>query len=114
MRGKLVPLEPGHFRPLLENGIHRLRIERALRNRAPAADPPKHAASADLRGCNPGVEGFDRPARQIDDVILFTTKDMPKWNPMNVCSYHLQEAGATPVQELAYALATAIAEQAKG
>jgi (2R)-ethylmalonyl-CoA mutase len=42
-------------------------------------------------------------------VILFTTKAMPKWNPMNVCSYHLQEAGATPVQELAYALATAIA-----
>src|SRR6185369_2509987 len=38
-----------------------------------------------------------------------TTREMPKWNPMNVCSYHLQEAGATPVQELAYALATAIA-----
>jgi len=47
--------------------------------------------------------------RLIKDTILFTTKEMPKWNPMNVCSYHLQEAGATPVQELAYALATAIA-----
>src|SRR5215813_5966796 len=47
--------------------------------------------------------------RLIKDVILFTTKEMPKWNPMNVCSYHLQEAGATPVQELAFALATAIA-----
>ncbi len=47
--------------------------------------------------------------RLTRDVILFTTKEMPKWNPMNVCSYHLQEAGATPVQELAYALATAIA-----
>ncbi len=47
--------------------------------------------------------------RLTKDVILFTTKEMPKWNPMNVCSYHLQEAGATPVQELAYALATAIA-----
>jgi (2R)-ethylmalonyl-CoA mutase len=47
--------------------------------------------------------------RLIRDVILFTTKEMPKWNPMNVCSYHLQEAGATPTQELAYALATAIA-----
>jgi ethylmalonyl-CoA mutase len=47
--------------------------------------------------------------RLIKDVILFTTREMPKWNPMNVCSYHLQEAGATPVQELAYALATAIA-----
>ena len=47
--------------------------------------------------------------RLIKDTILFTTKEMPKWNPMNVCSYHLQEAGATPVQELAFALATAIA-----
>jgi (2R)-ethylmalonyl-CoA mutase len=47
--------------------------------------------------------------RLIKDVILFTTREMPKWNPMNVCSYHLQEAGATPVQELAFALATAIA-----
>src|SRR3984885_9274884 len=46
--------------------------------------------------------------RLTKDVILFTTQDMPKWNPMNVCSYHLQEAGATPVQELAFALATAI------
>jgi (2R)-ethylmalonyl-CoA mutase len=46
--------------------------------------------------------------RLTKDVILFTTKAMPKWNPMNVCSYHLQEAGATPVQELAFALATAI------
>jgi len=47
--------------------------------------------------------------RLTKDVILFTTREMPKWNPMNVCSYHLQEAGATPVQELAYALATSIA-----
>ena len=46
--------------------------------------------------------------RLTKDVILFTTKQMPKWNPINVCSYHLQEAGATPVQELAFALATAI------
>src|SRR5580704_753025 len=47
--------------------------------------------------------------RLIKDMILFTTRELPKWNPMNVCSYHLQEAGATPVQELAFALATAIA-----
>src|SRR5713101_6131411 len=47
--------------------------------------------------------------RLTKDVILFTTREMPKWNPVNVCSYHLQEAGATPVQELAFALATAIA-----
>ncbi len=47
--------------------------------------------------------------RLITDVIAFTYREIPKWNPTNVCSYHLQEAGATPVQELAYALATAIA-----
>ena len=47
--------------------------------------------------------------RLTKDVILFTTRNVPKWNPMNVCSYHLQEAGATPVQELSYALAIAIA-----
>ncbi|MDA8232514.1 MAG: methylmalonyl-CoA mutase family protein, partial [Magnetospirillum sp.] len=43
------------------------------------------------------------------DVIAFAVREVPKWNPINVCSYHLQEAGATPDQELAYALATAIA-----
>jgi (2R)-ethylmalonyl-CoA mutase len=47
--------------------------------------------------------------RLIKDIAIFTTGDLPKWNPMNICSYHLQEAGATPVQELAFALATAIA-----
>jgi (2R)-ethylmalonyl-CoA mutase len=47
--------------------------------------------------------------RLIKDIAIFTTSELPKWNPMNICSYHLQEAGATPVQELAFALATAIA-----
>jgi (2R)-ethylmalonyl-CoA mutase len=47
--------------------------------------------------------------RLIKDVIVFATEEMPKWNPTNVCSYHLQEAGATPAQELAFALATAVA-----
>ena len=47
--------------------------------------------------------------RMITDVAAFTQKHLPKWNPMNVCSYHLQEAGATPEQELAFALATACA-----
>jgi len=45
--------------------------------------------------------------RLIKDVIVYTSREMPKWNPTNVCSYHLQEAGATPTQELAFALATA-------
>jgi len=47
--------------------------------------------------------------RLTKDTIVFSCREVPKWNPVNVCSYHLQEAGATPVQELAYSLATAIA-----
>jgi len=47
--------------------------------------------------------------RLITDMIAYTVANVPKWNPINVCSYHLQEAGATPVQELAFALCTAIA-----
>ncbi|MEJ7796152.1 MAG: protein meaA [Nocardioides sp.] len=47
--------------------------------------------------------------RLISDVIAYTVHEIPKWNPINICSYHLQEAGATPQQELAYALCTAIA-----
>ncbi|WP_083398125.1 protein meaA [Roseovarius tolerans] len=51
-----------------------------------------------------------RPSlRMIGDVAEYCYKHVPKWNPMNVCSYHLQEAGATPEQELAFALATAVA-----
>jgi len=47
--------------------------------------------------------------RMITDIAAYTRANLPKWNPMNVCSYHLQEAGATPEQELAFALATATA-----
>src|SRR3954451_19682640 len=47
--------------------------------------------------------------RLITDTIAYTVSNLPKWNPINICSYHLQEAGATPAQELAYALCTAIA-----
>ncbi|HEV7192389.1 MAG TPA: protein meaA [Jatrophihabitantaceae bacterium] len=47
--------------------------------------------------------------RLITDMIAYTVANVPKWNPINVCSYHLQEAGATPVQEVAFALCTAIA-----
>ncbi len=46
--------------------------------------------------------------RLITDLITYTVDEVPKWNPINICSYHLQEAGATPKQELAYALVTAI------
>ncbi|MGH8961673.1 MAG: methylmalonyl-CoA mutase family protein, partial [Jatrophihabitantaceae bacterium] len=47
--------------------------------------------------------------RLITDMIAYTVANVPKWNPINVCSYHLQEAGATPVQEVAFAMCTAIA-----
>jgi ethylmalonyl-CoA mutase len=51
-----------------------------------------------------------RPSmRLIADTIAYTVKHVPKWNPINICSYHLQEAGATPVQEIAYSMSNAIA-----
>jgi len=47
--------------------------------------------------------------RLITDMVAYTVAEIPKWNPTNICSYHLQEAGATPVQEIAFAMSTAIA-----
>src|SRR5438552_12106971 len=47
--------------------------------------------------------------RLITDMVAYTVSAMPKWNPINICSYHLDEAGASPVQELAYSMCTAIA-----
>src|SRR5947199_10779285 len=47
--------------------------------------------------------------RLIADMIAYTVENVPRWNPINICSYHLQEAGATPVQEIAYAMSNAIA-----
>jgi (2R)-ethylmalonyl-CoA mutase len=47
--------------------------------------------------------------RLVTDIVAYTVQHIPRWNPTNICSYHLQEAGATPTQELAYALSTAIA-----
>jgi ethylmalonyl-CoA mutase len=58
-----------------------------------------------------GTYVFDpeQSLRLTTDTIAYTVNHIPKWNPINICSYHLQEAGATPVQELAYAMSTAIA-----
>src|SRR4051812_36211607 len=47
--------------------------------------------------------------RLIADMVAYTVEHVPRWNPVNICSYHLQEAGATPVQEIAYAMANAVA-----
>ncbi|QCX28039.1 protein meaA [Nocardioides jishulii] len=55
------------------------------------------------------VFGPEHSLRLTADMIAYTINQIPKWNPINICSYHLQEAGATPAQELAYALSTAIA-----
>src|ERR1035437_3265975 len=49
------------------------------------------------------------PMRLITDMVAYTVAEIPRWNPTNICSYHLQEAGATPVQEIAFAMCTAIA-----
>ncbi|MDX6669203.1 MAG: ethylmalonyl-CoA mutase, partial [Solirubrobacteraceae bacterium] len=51
----------------------------------------------------------DPSMRLIADMVAYTVEHVPKWNPINICSYHLQEAGATPVQEIAYAMSNAIA-----
>jgi (2R)-ethylmalonyl-CoA mutase len=51
----------------------------------------------------------EQSLRLTSDLIAYTVNNIPRWNPINICSYHLQEAGATPTQELAYALCTAIA-----
>ena len=54
------------------------------------------------------IFGPEASRRLTVDLITYTVRQIPKWNPINVCPYHLQEAGATPVQELAYGLATAV------
>jgi ethylmalonyl-CoA mutase len=86
-----------------------------------AAAERQGAARADLAGTvqndivkeylSRGTHIFPPAAslRLTADVISFAWREVPKWNPINVCSYHLQEAGATPVQELAFTLATAVA-----
>jgi (2R)-ethylmalonyl-CoA mutase len=51
----------------------------------------------------------DASLRLTSDVVAYTVENIPKWNPINICSYHLQEAGATPVQEIAFAMANAVA-----
>src|SRR5262249_57119466 len=49
------------------------------------------------------------PSRRLTvDLVCHAVRHVPRWNPINVCSYHLQEAGATPIEEIAYALATAV------
>src|SRR5882757_4019713 len=82
-----------------ENGVERSALAGTTQN-----DIIKEYLSRGTYAFPPGPS-----MRLIADTVAFTVNEMPKWNPINVCSYHLQEAGATPVQEVAYALSTAIA-----
>jgi (2R)-ethylmalonyl-CoA mutase len=82
-----------------ENGVQRRALSGTTQN-----DIIKEYLSRGTYAFPPGPS-----MRLIADTVAFTVNEIPKWNPINVCSYHLQEAGATPVQEIAYALSTAIA-----
>ncbi len=118
----------GHMRALLDS-IPPAQMNTSMTINAPAAWMlALYVANADEQGVEPtalrgttqndivkeylsrGTYIFPPEAsrRLIVDMIAWCAKNAPKWNPMNVCSYHLQEAGATPVQEIAYSLATAI------
>jgi ethylmalonyl-CoA mutase len=118
----------GHMRTLL-SGIPVDQMNTSMTINAPAAWMlGLYIANAETEGVDPrGLAGTTQndivkeylsrgtyiyppvPSRRlIVDMISYTVQHLPKWNPINVCSYHLQEAGATPTQELAYALATAI------
>jgi len=113
----------------LFNGIPLTRMNTSMTINAPAAwllalyiaaAERQGAVRADLAGTTQndivkeylsrGTHIFPPAAslKLTEDVIAFTCREVPKWNPINVCSYHLQEAGATPAQELAYALANAV------
>src|SRR6188508_2866373 len=80
-----------------ENGVGREALQGTTQN-----DIIKEFLSRGTYAFPPGPS-----MRLIADMIAFTVDEVPKWNPINICSYHLQEAGATPVQEIAYALSTA-------
>ncbi len=82
-----------------ENGVERAKLKGTTQN-----DIIKEYLSRGTYAFPPGPS-----LRLIADTVAFAVNEIPSWNPTNVCSYHLQEAGATPVQEIAYALSTAIA-----
>src|SRR2546421_173487 len=82
-----------------ENGIDQERLQGTTQN-----DILKEYLSRGTYAFPPGPS-----MRLIAKMVAYSVEQVPEWNPINICSYHLQEAGATPVQELAYALVTAIA-----
>jgi ethylmalonyl-CoA mutase len=82
-----------------ENGVERAALKGTTQN-----DIIKEYLSRGTYAFPPGPS-----MRLIADTVAFAVNEVPSWNPTNICSYHLQEAGATPVQEIAYALSTGIA-----
>jgi len=82
-----------------ENGVDRAALQGTTQN-----DIIKEFLARGTYAFPPGPS-----MRLIADMIAYTVTEVPKWNPINICSYHLQEAGATPVQEIAYAMSNAIA-----
>jgi (2R)-ethylmalonyl-CoA mutase len=82
-----------------ENGIDQAALQGTTQN-----DIVKEYLSRGTYAFPPGPS-----MRLIADTVAYTVEHVPRWNPINICSYHLQEAGATPVQEIAYAMSTAIA-----
>jgi ethylmalonyl-CoA mutase len=82
-----------------ENGVERAKLKGTTQN-----DIIKEYLSRGTYAFPP-----EPSMRLIADMVAFSVNEVPSWNPTNICSYHLQEAGATPVQEIAYALSTGIA-----
>jgi (2R)-ethylmalonyl-CoA mutase len=82
-----------------DNGVDRAQLQGTTQN-----DIIKEYLSRGTYAFPPGPS-----MKLIADMVAFTVEEVPKWNPINICSYHLQEAGATPVQEIAFALSNAIA-----
>jgi (2R)-ethylmalonyl-CoA mutase len=82
-----------------DNGVERAKLQGTTQN-----DIIKEFLARGTYAFPPGPS-----MRLIADMVAFTVTEVPKWNPINICSYHLQEAGATPVQEIAYAMSNAIA-----
>ena len=95
--------------PWLLRALHRGRRAPGRCARGPRAARCRTTSSRNISRAAPTSSCRQPSLRLTADVIAFAYREVPKWNPINVCSYHLQEAGATPVQELAFALATAIA-----
>src|ERR671915_397414 len=101
----------GHSTAKESNELYRKNLAKGQTGLSIAFDLPTQTGYDPEDELARGTYAFPPEAsmRLTADMIAFTVDEVPKWNPINVCPYHLQEAGATPVQEIAYSLSTAIA-----